>query len=164
MKIKDVMSNQVETCSPETTLADAAWKMWERDCGALPVVAGDKLIGMISDRDIAIAIATRASTARQILVKDVLNRDVIACDLEESVDAALQVMAVERVRRIPVVDSRERLRGMLSINDLILTAHDVEGPSSGSPSYRDVMASLKEICEHREKVVKKATPSELRKR
>lgn len=149
MRIKDLMTRKVETCTPDTTLAEAGWKMWERDCGVLPILSDGKVVGMVTDRDIAIAAATKAHSAREIAVREVMNRKVHACDPEEDLSAALDIMAQEQVRRVPVVDSLDQLQGVLSLNDLILRAESTRGNAGTSLSFEDVMETLKEVSKHR---------------
>lgn len=123
MRIRDVMTRDVATCRPEATLGTVASLMWERDCGAIPVVderGAPK--GIITDRDICMAVATRGRRPDEIQVKDVISGDVATCPAHEGIDEALEVMARERVRRLPIVDEDGHIAGMLSMSDLIRAA------------------------------------------
>lgn len=120
MRIMDVMSRDVATCRPESTLGAVASLMWERDCGAVPVVdERGTPKGVITDRDICMAVATRGRRPDEIQVRDVISGDVATCHAREDVEDALDVMARERVRRLPIVDDEGHLAGILSISDLV---------------------------------------------
>ena len=93
MKVQDVMTSEVKSCRPETSLAAAAVMMLDYDCGALPVVNDEnKVIGMITDRDIAIAAATRPRLASEIPVGEVISHKVYSAMLDEDIHAALKTM------------------------------------------------------------------------
>jgi CBS domain-containing protein len=119
MKVKDLMTTDVKRCSPETNLATAAKIMWEGDCGAIPVTdERDHVVGVITDRDICIAAATRPGTEAEIRVKDVIATALYTCSPSDDVRAALETMKVRKVRRLPVVEQGGRLVGILSIHDI----------------------------------------------
>src|SRR5579872_2795388 len=104
MRVKDVMTDDVKCCSLETNLAAAAKIMWEADCGAVPVTDGqNKVIGVITDRDICIAGATRSRTEGEIPVQEVISRTVYSCSPNDDVRVALETMRAQQVRRLPVV-------------------------------------------------------------
>ena len=147
MKVKDVMTKEVETCAPETDLAAAAKSMWMRDCGVLPVVAEDIVVGMITGRDIGIATGCRRRDPATILVSEVMIRKVHSCSPEADIREALQIMQQKQVRRLPVIDSAGKLCGLLSMNDIALKAQlDAKAAELGG---QDVHATLKSICAHR---------------
>ena len=149
MKVQDIMTADVEYCSPESDLAAAATVMWKRDCGSVPVVDGDKrVVGMITDRDICMAVATRNKLASEIHISEVMSGRVYACSPDDNVKDALETMQSAQLRRLPVVDDDRSLRGILSINDVVL--HSAKGRSKKHVSHRDVMATLKILSEHRE--------------
>ena len=113
------MTKGAGTCAPADTLATAASVMWKHDCGMVPVVDGSKVVGVITDRDIAIALGSRARTAAEILVGDVATRKPVTCFSEDKVEDALSKMKKSRVRRLPVVDGDGALLGVLSVADLL---------------------------------------------
>ena len=93
MIVKDVMTQQVATCRPETNLAEAAALMWEKDCGALPVLAeSGELTGIITDRDICIALGTRNVRSSDLCVRDVVKDHTLVCKSSDDIHAALQTM------------------------------------------------------------------------
>ena len=119
MKVKDLMTTDVKRCSPETNLAAAAKIMWEGDCGAVPVTdEHDHVVGVITDRDICIAAATRPHTEGEIQVKDVVSKAAYTCTPGDDVRAALETMKARKVRRLPVVEQSGRLVGIVSIHDI----------------------------------------------
>lgn len=147
MKVHDVMTEDVKTCTPETNLAAAAAIMWENDCGALPIVAdGEKAIGVITDRDIAIALGTRNKQAAEIPVKDVMSGKLFAASPDEDIHAALKLMRKEKVHRLPVIDSQGKLEGILSLNDVALHAMHPNGKTTPALNYEDVVSTLKAVC------------------
>lgn len=156
MKVHDVMTEDVKSCRPETNLAAAAAIMWENDCGALPIVTdGGKAIGLITDRDIAIALGTRNRQAAAIPVKEVMSGQLFAATPDEDIHSALKLMRKQKVHRLPVIDSRGKLAGILSLNDVALHAMHPNGKTTPALSYEDVVSTLKAVCEHRHPIVKK---------
>jgi CBS domain-containing protein len=148
MKVQDIMTADVETCGPASDLGHAATIMWKRDCGSVPVVDNErKVVGMITDRDICMAVSTRNKLASQIKVSEVISGKVYACAPDDDVRAALETMQSAQLRRLPVVDNDGTLHGILSINDVVL--HSARGRSKKHVSHRDVMATLKVLSEHR---------------
>lgn len=119
MKVKDVMTTDVKHCGLETNLAAAARIMWEGDCGAVPVTdANGRVVGVITDRDICIAAATRPRTEGEIPVQDVISRTLYTCGPGDDVRAALDTMKSRKIRRLPVVEQGGRLAGIVSIHDI----------------------------------------------
>lgn len=117
MKIKECMTRDVRVISPDDTIERAAQIMDQIDAGVLPVGEGDRLIGMITDRDIAIrGIAQGAGPDAR--VRDVMSQEVKYCYDEEETEDVLDNMAEIQVRRLPVVNQDKRLVGIVSIGDL----------------------------------------------
>ena len=117
MKIRDVMTRTAQLTSPDDTLRHAAQMMKECDCGVLPVADGDRLIGMITDRDIAVrGIADgKGPDAR---VRDAMTDEVMYCFEDEDIQHICQNMAEIQVRRLPVVNREKQLVGIVSLSDL----------------------------------------------
>lgn len=131
MKVKDLMTTDVKRCSPETNLAEAAKIMWEGDCGAVPVTdERDHVVGVITDRDICIAAATRPRTEGEIPAKDVISKAVYTCAPGDDVRTALEKMKSHKVRRLPVVEQGGRLVGIVSIHDIALQSRSRSGEVS----------------------------------
>jgi CBS domain-containing protein len=150
MKVQDVMTSEVKCCLPETSLATVATMMWESDCGVLPVVNDEnKVVGMITDRDIAIAVATKGRLASEISVSETISGKVYSATPEEDIHTALKTMRHERVHRLPIVNEQGMLHGILSLNDVVLRAEEEKGRHHPELNYEDAMSTIKAICEHR---------------
>jgi CBS domain-containing protein len=150
MKVQDVMTSEVKSCRPETNLAAAAVMMLDYDSGALPVVNNEnKVIGIITDRDIAIAAATKGRLASEIPVGEVISRKVFSATLDEDIRMALKTMRHEKIRRLPVVNRDGMLQGILSLNDIALRAEEEEGRRHPELTYEGAMGAFKAVCEHR---------------
>jgi CBS domain-containing protein len=117
MQISNVMSRDVQIIAPDQTLRDAAATMKRLDAGVLPVAEKDKLVGMITDRDIAIrgVAEGKGPTAK---IRDVMSHEVKYCFEDEEVDHVAENMAELQVRRLPVMDRQKRLVGIVSLGDL----------------------------------------------
>lgn len=147
MKIETLMTTSPTACAPGDHLATAAQKMWEDDCGILPVVDEGRLVGVLTDRDIAMALAMRGAPATEVSVGDVITGRVFACAPDDEVAHALDLMAEHRVRRLPVLKG-EKLVGLLSLNDVVLEAASKPGRQK-KPTYAKIVKALQSICEHR---------------
>ena len=117
MKVSECMSQDVRIANPEETLQEAARKMAEIDAGILPVGKDDRLVGIITDRDIAIR-AVGAGRTPAAKVGEVMSQEVKYCFAEDDVDDILDNMAEQQLRRLPVVHRDKRLVGIVSITDL----------------------------------------------
>jgi len=117
MNVSDCMTRNVRIASPEQTIRDVARAMKEIDAGLLPVGENDLLVGMITDRDIAVrAIAEGKGPDTQ--VREVMTEDVCYCFADEDLDAVASRMGDFQVRRLPVVDRDKRLVGIISVADI----------------------------------------------
>jgi len=151
MIVKAIAAFDVKSCGPDTDLATAAKIMWDCDCGIVPVVNEErKLIGVVTDRDICIAAATRAARPSDIRVNDVMAREVATCGIDDDVQVALRTMKDARVRRLPVVDAQEHLAGVISMNDLVMRAECRSGADVPGNAFLEVM---KAICAHTHETV-----------
>jgi CBS domain-containing protein len=117
--VHEVMTRHIRSVHPATSVEHAARLMEECDCGALPVI-GDSgvLVGFVTDRDIAIRIVARGRDARYAIVADCMTDRVFACYANESVAECMRQMARHQVRRMPIVDERQRLVGIVAQGDL----------------------------------------------
>jgi CBS domain-containing protein len=148
MTAKDFMtsSSDVKSCSADTDLATVAKIMWDADCGTVPVLNEErKVIGMITDRDICIAAATRSTEPANLRVRDVIAGPVHTCLVGDDVRTVLNTMAERRVRRLPVLDRQQRLVGIISVNDLVARAECRQGADVPGEEF---LAALKSICQH----------------
>ncbi|GJL48935.1 MAG: inosine-5-monophosphate dehydrogenase [Nitrospirales bacterium] len=144
MKVRELMTKSVSTCEPNTNLAAAAIMMLDSDCGILPVVGSEnKLLGVLTDRDITIALATKGKMASEVFVHEVVQDHTDSCAQEDDMKRALEIMADGKVRRLPVVNEEGVLQGIISINDAI--GHVQPGTKKGL-SETDVLMALKSIC------------------
>ncbi len=146
MRVHEIMSRDPICCRPTDRLADVAWKMHEGDCGVLPVL-GEKgeAVGMITDRDVAIATTTRNKPPSEIFVAEVMSGKVHACGPDDKLERALETMATERVRRLPVLEAGRRVIGVLSMNDVILRLGHA---TTRLALTRHALTALHRICEH----------------
>ncbi|ANP44528.1 inosine-5-monophosphate dehydrogenase [Candidatus Viadribacter manganicus] len=117
MLVRDNMTRDVRTVAPETTIQEAARLMAEADVGALPVAAGDRLAGIVTDRDIAVrAVAIGRGPATTVAA--VMSLEVLYCHEDEDIGHISANMAENQVRRLPVVDVDKRLVGIISLADI----------------------------------------------
>jgi CBS domain-containing protein len=145
MKIKEIMTRDPRLATPTTTLAEAAALMLEADCGILPVVENGDLVGVVTDRDMYIALATRDRRASELAVGEVAQSPVRMCDAEDDIQAGLQTMARFRVRRLPVRGAGGAIVGVVSIDDILLNAGALKTLSRLEP-----LRTLQAICaQHR---------------
>ena len=117
MKIRDVMTSEVQTVRPDQTAREAAAFMLSTDAGSIPVTEGDRLIGMITDRDIAIRGVAKGH-GPDTPVRDLMTSGIVSVSIEEDIDAVASKMSQAQVRRLPVVDEHQRLCGIVSLGDL----------------------------------------------
>ena len=134
MRVSDCMSTGVEIASPEDPIRNVARTMREIDAGSMPVGENDRLVGMITDRDIAIR-AVAEGLGPDTKVRGIMSTDVRWCYEDEDVEDVAEQMAEHKIRRLPVLSRQKRLIGVVSLGDL----SQADGSSSG--------AALKEISE-----------------
>ena len=121
MKISEMMTTDVETVSPEQTAREAASFMLNADAGAIPVTEGERLIGMITDRDIAVR-GVAEGYGPETPVRDLMTNDMVCARVDDDVEEAASKMSEAQVRRLPVIDEQEKLCGIVSLGDLSLEA------------------------------------------
>jgi CBS domain-containing protein len=147
MKIREIMTPNPKAIWITESLTDAARVMWENDCGVLPIIKdGRKVIGVVTDRDICMAIAMRDTKPSGVSVEEVMTGLVYCVKPEDSVDHALQLMCQHKIRRVPVVNNEGELEGMLSMNDIVLNAQGSD--DEDSIKYEDVVNTYQAICGH----------------
>ena len=147
MKVKEIMTVNPKACRTTTNLAEAASFMWDSDCGMLPVVAdGERVVGLITDRDICIGGATRNRNLSDIAVEEVITGKVYSCAPEDDVRKALETMQEHKVRRLPVVAADGTLEGVLSISNITINAKETTGNKVPEISFRDLVQTYKALC------------------
>jgi len=124
MKIRDIMTPDVECVWPDDTLQEAAAKMKDLDVGPLPVCDHDHIAGMLTDRDITVRAIAKGLDPRSTRVREVMSRAVIYCYEDEDAEDAARLMQERQVRRILVLDRDQRLVGIVSLGDLAAEAGD----------------------------------------
>jgi len=127
MKISDVMTHDVKIASPEDTLQYAAQMMEGIDTGALPVGEKDRLVGMLTDRDITLRAVARGKAPSECKVREVMSSSIKYVYEDETVEDAAKNMGDLQVRRLPVLDRKKRLVGIVSLGDLALKKTDSAG-------------------------------------
>lgn len=116
MKVSDIMTSEVDTCMPNTTLQEAAAKMKEINVGSIPVVDNDKLVGIITDRDIVVrGIADNISL--DTAVSEILSESTVTGSKDMSVEDAAELMADHQIRRLPIVEN-DKVVGIVSLGDI----------------------------------------------
>ncbi len=118
MKAKQMMHKGVQWVSPDTPVTTLAKKMKKYDVGALPVGENDRLVGMVTDRDIAIRGVANAKNVSKLTARDIMTKGIIWCRASSSTNEVARLMESKRVRRLPVIDESKRMVGILSLGDL----------------------------------------------
>lgn len=154
MKVKEFMTQSAVCCGAETNVGRAVELMWNRNVGMLPVVDGDgKLIGVVTDRDICIALGTRYRLPGELTVGEVAIRKVFTCKPNDDVHEALYEMGNHQVRRLPVVNDQGVPQGVLSMDDLLLHSKVGKLRGAGELSSEEVASTLKKVYRLQQPVV-----------
>jgi CBS domain-containing protein len=124
MKIREVMTETVELVDPDTALRDAAQRMRDVGIGFLPVGVDDRLVGTLTDRDITVRAVADGLDPKVARVREAMSRTLIYCFEDQDTSEAATLMAENKVRRLPVLNSAKRLVGVVSIGDLAATTGD----------------------------------------
>lgn len=140
MKVRDVMTADIVTATPETTLEEIATMMKTEDTGAIPVVDERELIGIVTDRDIVIRCVAEGRDPSEVSAEEILSEDVEVVDRDTDVAEALDIMGRRQVRRLPVVENGE-LVGMVSLGDLAVKQGDEQNTGE---ALKDVSQGVKE--------------------
>jgi CBS domain-containing protein len=155
MKVSDIMSQPPQTCRLDTDLATASRRMKDFDCGMLPVLdTHAHVVGILTDRDIAVAVGDRRRSASHVAAHEAMTRKVQTCLPDEDVRQVLSRMASWRLRRLPVVSHDGDLKGVISIDDIILW-----GVEDGVVSSRELADALRSICARRAVVDDETLPA-----
>ena len=123
-KVHEVMTDRPRCVTPETPISEAAQLMESEDVGSLPVLDGDQLAGVVTDRDIVVRAIAKGKDPRGMPVREISTRDPVTVRADEDLSEALKLMASYQVRRLPVVDEENRLVGVLAQADVALEAKE----------------------------------------
>jgi len=118
MKVRDAMHKGVEWVEPSTTVATLAKRMRDLDIGAIPIGENDRLVGMVTDRDIIIRAVADGRDTSKLTARDVMSKGIVYCRDSEELEDAVRIMAQKKIRRLPVIDGNKRMVGMLSLGDV----------------------------------------------
>lgn len=168
MKVSDLMTREVKSCVADDLLTRAAQIMWEGDCGIVPVVDSEnRVIGVVTDRDICMAAYTKGLPLDAIRVRDVMAKQVFSCSSQDDVEKALSAMENKQVRRLAVVDEAVNLVGILSLNDLACEAERQHARGGRHLAGARIARTLAAVCQPRRKpeptvVVPAAAPAGMR--
>lgn len=124
MKISEIMTSSVEIIHPDARLVEAAQKMKSLDVGSLPVCDGDRLKGMLTDRDITIRAVAEGQDPNEITVQDVMTPEVVYCYEDQDVEEAAHLMGQKQIRRLPILNRHKRLVGILALGDVSVEYHN----------------------------------------
>jgi predicted transcriptional regulator len=124
-QIKDLMTENPSTCEPGAPVAEVAKVMAREDVGPIPVVEGGRLVGLVTDRDLVVRVLAEGRDPETTTVGEIASSDIVTVSPDSSLDEALQVLARNQVRRVPVVDG-DRLVGILAQADIARHADEVQ--------------------------------------
>ena len=153
MKVVDMMMGTPYYCRPDSNLGEATKLMWRGNCGFLPVVGGEgSVVGVLTDRDVCIALGTRGRPSGEVAVADVMSKNVFSCAPDDDVHIALAAMREGRVRRLPVISKGDALVGVISMDDVLLRA-EATGSGKAGVSAEEIVKSFRTINTHQLPVV-----------
>jgi len=134
LEVRDLMTPNVTTVHASDPLSVVAKLLWDCDCGAIPVLedGGERVVGMITDRDICMATWSRNLAPSQIATSDAMSQGLVYCSPTDSIESAEGLMRSRKVRRLPVLDSQRKLVGILSVTDIARVARQ---PSAARPGF-----------------------------
>jgi CBS domain-containing protein len=118
MKVKEAMHAGVELAGPDTPVFEIAKMMRQHDIGSIPIGENDRLVGMVTDRDIVCRGVAEGQDLARLTARDVMSKGIIYCRADEELDDAIRIMEQQQVRRLPVIDENKRMVGILSLGDV----------------------------------------------
>jgi CBS domain-containing protein/nucleotide-binding universal stress UspA family protein len=172
MQVKDVMTRSIETVDPDASVEAAANVMATHGIGFVPVVDGDRLAGVLTDRDVAVRVTAKALDSRTTRAREVMTPDVVYCFDDQAVEEAARLMEREQVRRLVVLNRDDRLVGILSLDDLARDTGDKEltgevlehlarSPKKSAEPYSHIVVTLdgselaEEVLPHAESLARR---------
>ena len=150
MLVENLMTRQVQSCQVGDSLAHAAQLMWQHDCGAIPVCAGDgaqRVVGVITDRDICMSALFEGKPLKDLRVNEAMSKSVTTVRPSDSLAQAERVMRDSHIRRLPVIDHDGALIGMISLADLAREAIRERSHPRKEVTENDIGNTLAAICE-----------------
>lgn len=142
MRIAEIMTQPAITCHPDQNLTVPSELMWRHDCGAIPVVdEHNRVVGIITDRDVCMAAYTQGKLLSEIAVSTVMAKHVFTCHPDDPIEAAERLMQDRQVRRVPIVDGQTGCVGVLSMNDVVRAS----AVRRGNGMQREVVETLSAI-------------------
>ncbi len=147
MNVSDLMMTDVESCHPSSSLQDIAITMWNKDCGSIPIIdEQNKIVSIVTDRDIAMAAALKHKALCDITVDEVTaDHPIFTCNPSDDIHIALDIMQLNEIRRLPVVTDEGELTGILSIGDIV----GATAPGNNADlSASDTINTLKSVFTH----------------
>lgn len=124
MKVRDIMTKNVETIQETASLKEAAIRMKQLNVGVIPIVSGDKVIGLLTDRDIVVRSTAMGHDPNEVTVSDVMSKQVEFVYQDQDVKDAAKLMADKQIRRLPVLDRQMQMVGIISLGDLSVDTED----------------------------------------
>lgn len=121
--VSQAMHKGVEWVAPDTRLADLARLMKDKDIGSVPIGENDRLVGMVTDRDIALRGLVNGKDASSLTARDVMTKPIVYCSADDAIEDALRIMESRQIRRLPVINKSKRMVGMLSLGDISHCGH-----------------------------------------
>ena len=118
------MTRNVETVRPDASLEEAARKMDDLNVGPLPVCDGDRLVGLVTDRDITVRATAAGKDPRSTPIREAMSQDLVYCYEDQDVQDAAQLMQDKQIRRVPVLNRQERMVGIVSLGDIAAEGRD----------------------------------------
>jgi CBS domain-containing protein len=162
MRIDQLMSRNVQFCTPDDTLDRAAYLMWSNDCGSIPVCAGtdgsQRVVGMLTDRDICMAAMFQGKPLRELRASDAMSRELRSCRPSDQPADVERLMREQQIRRVPVTDSDGSLVGIVSLADLAREANMSDSQGKHSISESEVGDTLAAIVEPSHRSTSRASP------
>ncbi len=145
MKVEQLMTKDVYTCRPSSSLSEVARIFWEADCGVAPVVADDgsgRVVGVVTDRDVCMAAYTQGRALGDLRVDQAMSHHVVGCAPSDDLETAAERMRTAQVHRLVVVDEARHLVGVLSLADLARRAAAARSVSSGLADVGRTLAAI----------------------
>ena len=135
MKVREAMHKGAEWVEPGTSVTTLAQKMRDHDIGAIPVGENDRLVGMVTDRDIVLRGLAEGKDSASLTARDVMTKGIVFCRDAEDVEDAVRIMEQKKIRRLPVLDENKRMVGILSLGDVShVTSQDITGELTAAVS------------------------------